>query len=111
MADDNVPKPPNIGAGSTGTTPPAGNTSGGAPSGGGGTGPPTGAGGDTGVTGSTPSHPPSVAPPKAKNLTWQQTPRGARMANAYDALHAAFQSELPSVRHQLQTLARRPFGG
>lgn len=111
MADDNVPKPPSIGAGSTGTTPPDGNTSGGAPSGGGGTGPPTGAGGNTGVAGSTPSHPPSVAPQPLRGKAWNEVPRGARMINAYGALHTAFQAELPSVRHQLQTLARRPFGG
>lgn len=104
---------PNIGAGSTGTTPPPAGTPAPAGSSGGGSGPPTGAGGNTGVVGSTPSHPGSTAPPPPKipRKVWNETPQGHQLQTAYSALHQSFQSQLPAARHQLALLKSKPLGG
>lgn len=102
----------NIGPGSSGTTPPPAGTPS-TPAGSvGGSGPPTGAGGPTGVVGSTPSHPGSVAPPSAPPAkVWNKTKGGLQLDTAYGSLHATFTKQLPSVRHQLSILARKPLGG
>lgn len=104
----------NVGAGSTGTTPPAAGTtsSGGAPNQG--TGPSTGAGGPTGVVGSTPSHPRSIAPtskPKVSGKPWQDTPQGAKLTAGFEQLRTAAQHTLPGIGQQLKLLANRPIGG
>ena len=42
---------------------------------------------------------------------WNETPAGAQMITGYAALHDAFQKQLPGLRQQVDTLARRPIGG
>jgi hypothetical protein len=102
---------PNIGPGSGTTTPPAPGTSS-TPSGAGqGTGPSTGAGGNTGVVGSTPSHPRSQAPAPPKAKVWNETPAGAKLSGAYEAMRTTFAVSMSSQREQINTLAKRHIGG
>lgn len=52
-----------------------------------------------------------IYPGGITNKPWDSTPQGSHMAAGYSAMHKAFQTDLPHVRQQFSTLAKRPLGG
>lgn len=52
---------------------------------------------------------PQTPPVKAK--VWNETPAGAHLSSAYDAMRTTFAVNMSKQREQIQTLARRHIGG
>lgn len=101
--------------------PPAGSTGAGGP-----TGPTDGskAAGTAGVTGATGASGSGdqggisgsarlqiIYPDGITGKPWDSTPQGSHMSNGYSAMRHAFQSQLPALRQQFNTLSKRPLGG
>lgn len=62
----------------------------------------------------TPAPAPQTAAPQApavKAKVWNETPAGAHLTSAYDALRQSFAVNMSKQREQIQTLARRRIGG